>query len=625
MSAIFGIWNLNGDRINEDNVLMMKDILFPYGKDEQDIYIRDNIALACCLNKISKHSEKDTPVFTDPSKKIVFIADVLIFNRDELLADYKLTVNERISNNELLIAAYEKWGEDFPKYINGDFALAIWDNESLFLARDHLGVRPIYYYHDHSVFVFASDYRAIMALPFIPKNLSEKMICNTILNNNFFSNKYTFFEGIYALPQAHILKVNGNGITMKKYWTPGSGKKINLASEEDYYKTLYDMVLRAIQIRIADTNVKIGAQLSGGLDSGVVDIFANRELKKVNKELDVLFTWAPSYDDYEKQEKDANIFDERVFIEQICSQEDMKCVFFDFADAIKGYDKDQVRAVDAGRLIAQEHEVKYLGSKDIRLMLSGWGGDQSISHNASPFELFVHKEFRQYFKEIGILSKGSAFQYVKKIISSTILSTFRHLGYLSFEKSCYNSIKNNDSYKELKKYAKRRIKYSAIAPVKRIESGEIQTRTEVSAWMGAEYNVQYIYPFLDFHLIDFAMSIPRHMFLKNGINRYIFKRTFEGILPHDLCCYNSKLTDEARCTYIRSNKNFIANIDEYLEKLDKHLFSRYIDFNRAKATTNYLRMHSIVQREHALDKFFEFLYNAQKLLEWAKNKSKDSL
>lgn len=609
MSAIFGIWKLSGGSINGDHACKMKDILTPYGLDAQDTYIEGNIVLGSCLNKISIYSQKDIPIHSEQNGQIVLVADAQIYNRDELIYDYKLTDHKDISNNELIRAAYEKWGEDCPKYINGDFAFAIWENNKLIVVRDHLGVRPLYYYYNEAIFVFATDYRAILALPFVPKGVNEKMLYNILINHDILRKENTHFEGIYSLLPSHTLKIGKDGITLKKYWTPGSGKKIIYNTEEEYFKALYDMVSKAIKIRITNTNVKIGGQLSGGLDSAVIDILANRELKKENKELSALFTWAPSFEVYERQERD-----ERKFIEQICEREGFECTYFDIGQALATDDIDKIKAVDAGQLFAMTHEVESVSSKDIRLMLSGWGGDQGISHGANLFELFVHREWRYYFKEIRSLSQGSSFRFLKLIISSTVLSLLSHLGYLSFNKNDLVHIDNKDFRKSMKKYKTRTIKYSAIDPVKRMESGEIQIRTEISAWLGADYNVQYLFPFLDYHLVDFAMSTPRHMFYKNRVNRYIFRKTFEEILPKDLCYYIPK-DDIARCTYRKSKINDIEKANKLLEKkLSKTMFSRYLDFNKTRELISRLKKKENIPQEHRLRMLLEFFYNIQKLI-----------
>jgi len=617
MSAIFGIWNLNGSPINKVHADKMKEILTYYGMDIQDTYIHTNFVFGCCLNKINNFSQNDNPIFLDQNKEIVLVADALIYNRNELIKFLNLTENKNISNNELILLAYKKWGKDCPKYINGDFTFAIWDNNKITIVRDHIGIRPLYYYFDGSIFVFASDYRAILALPFVPKKINEKMIYNILINNEFRKNENTYFDGIFSLLPAHTLLIEKTGLLFHKYWTPGLEEKIKYSNEEEYFNALYDIVANAIKIRITNNNVDIGSEISGGLDSSVVTILANRELKKENRELSALFSWSPSFCTYEKQERD-----ERVFIENICKNEKLDCTFFDINEALNSYNKGKITAVDTGQLFALTKETEVMGSKNIRLMLSGWGGDQGISHKANLFELYINKEWRCFFKEARFLSKGSIFKFMKIVLANSVFILVRNINYFFIKKKYIDNVENISFYKSFQKYRKKPNKYQSFNLVNRLESGEIQTRTELSAWLGAEYNVQYLFPFLDYHVIDFALSIPTNMFFKNGINRYIFRKAFERILPYELCYYVHK-DDIARCTYRRSVVKNIETASELLEQcLNEKIFSKYLDFDKTRILINRLKKNEDIQKEHKLKTLLEFLYNIQKLLEAAE---KDAL
>jgi asparagine synthetase B (glutamine-hydrolysing) len=184
----------------------------------------------------------------------------------------------------------------------------------------------------------------------------------------------------------------------------------------------------------------------------------------------------------------------------------------------------------------------------------------------------------------------------------------------------YNdNIANKAFNKSNKKYRKKPIVYLGINPVKHLESGNIQTRTELTAMVGADYNVQYLFPFLDHNVVDFAMGIPRHLYYKNGISRYIFRKAFEGILPRDLCYYIPK-DDIARCTYFIDMMRKRNITKELLEKkLSKTMFDKYIDFNKAAALLNGLREKEDRPMELVLRKQLVTVYNVQKPMEAVEN------
>lgn len=234
------------------------------------------------------------PIYDDD--KLTLVCDALIWNRAELLDKLGLNSESNISTQALIMEAYEKWGKDCPKYINGDFAFAVWDkqNKQLFIARDHLGVRPLYYCFGGTTFAYATDYRALFALPFVVKQLNEIKLYSLLSNTYNIAPEATYFEEIKKLPQAHLLLVSEYGLKKRKYWTPGANGKIRFKTEEEYAKALFDVVNDAIKLRIENVKGGIGAELSGGLDSSGVTVLANREIKKTGQK-PFLLSWAPPF------------------------------------------------------------------------------------------------------------------------------------------------------------------------------------------------------------------------------------------------------------------------------------------------------------------------------------------
>lgn len=615
MSAIFGIWHLNGKLVEKNHLKEMKESLIKYGRDAQDIYIDDNIGFGSCINKISSAYQTEVPIHISEAQETILISDAQIYNRDELIEVYNLTDNKLISNNELLMKAYEKWLKEFPKYINGDFAIAIWkkENKELRIIRDHLGVRPLYYFYDGSTFAFATDYRAILSLPFIDVQINEVLLYRLISNNVILEAEDTYFKDVKKLKQSNLLKIDKTGLSGYKYWTPGAGKKIEYETEKEYFEALYNVVYEAIRRRIHSMNCEFGAQMSGGLDSSVITILVNRELLELNKEL-TLFSWSPSFEEVEKQPRD-----ERTFIEAVCNQEGLKCLYYDINKAINNKGLDKKLPIEAMNMSPLYQEIESMTSKGVRCIFTGWGGDQGISHRTNLFGLFVNRYWSYFFKEAYGLSKGSILRFGKIIISNTILQLFRLFNVFgNLEKRNIN-ISNKDFNKKMKKFNKKNILYFNIDPVKHIESGNIQTRTEMSAFIGAEYNVQYVFPFLDYNVVDFAMSIPRHMYYKNGINRYAYRKAFEGILPKELCYYIYK-DEVARPLASKNRINKYKEKEEVEDNLDRKIFSQYIDFNKVKKLLNDTNDDDKFRMKLRIKRSLQICYNIQKLLTYL-NKS----
>lgn len=573
MSAIFGIWHKNREPVDEKHLQKMQSKVSQYGRDDQDVYLDQNIGFGCCLNKWSKYSQEEIPVYKDVISEIFLVCDALIYNRDELIGKYCLTDNKAIPTQELLLAAYKKWGEDCAKYINGDFTFAIWEKqkEQLLLFRDHLGVRPIYYYNSESTFAFSTDYRALLAMPFVGKELNEKALFERLTKVLNFRSEDTYFANVKALPQAHVLHINNRSISKYKYWTPGKNGKIKYKTEEEYSEALYSLVKDAIEIRVRNADKKIGAQLSGGLDSSVITILANRELEAKGQKME-LFSWSPTYQTVAKKPND-----ERTLLEQVCGQENLTCILFDPELPLENI--DEIVPPGAGDLRVMRQECEILRKRGINFVLSGWGGDQGISHQANLFELLINGHGIHFFREIIRLSNSSLLRLTKLLYANTIYQLLKPYGVFGYQDKKIIRFIKDDFFKRMK-ISNKEVLYFSLSPVKHLESGYIQTRTEQSAWTDANHTIQHLYPFLDYRVIDFALTIPRYMYFKNGISRYIYREAFREILPKAIYRFMSK-DDIAKSTYFTGQlPETLINIIDTLGKLDRDIFSRYVDYDK---------------------------------------------
>lgn len=373
MSAIFGILNLDKTPVISSHMQKMQTVINHYGRDARDILIDKNIGLGCLLNRFSGNTSMDEPIYTDVSGNYTIIGDAEIYNREELIGFYQLSDNNQISTQALVLAAYKKWGIIFPKYINGDFVFVIWDKKKnqLLIARDHLGIRPIFYFYNNSTFAFATDFRALLSLPFVSKDLDEKYLFVNLQKICHFDPELTYFANIKELPQSNILQVDDKGLKKNKYWTPGKNGKIRFKTEQEYKDALFSLVSNAVSIRIKNTDRNIASELSGGLDSSVITILANKELLKKGKKIES-FSWSPSFDYMEKKEND-----ERLLLEQVCQRENISCTYYD--PSIPLINKNEILPPDGVDAPVMRQEREILAARNVTYVLSGWGGDQAIS------------------------------------------------------------------------------------------------------------------------------------------------------------------------------------------------------------------------------------------------------
>src|SRR2546425_624531 len=206
---------------------------------------------------------------------LVLAADARIDNRGELCS--LLPAPSDATDAELILAAYERWGEHCPEHLLGDFAFAIWDGrtERLFCARDHFGVKPLYYHHRPGrLFAFASEIKGLLALADIPRRLNETRVA-AYLVPLFEDKEVTFYEEILRLPPAHRLTVNRDGARTERYWALDPGHELRLGSDEAYAEAFRELFTDAVRCRLRSA-FPVGAMLSGGLDSSSIVCVARR-------------------------------------------------------------------------------------------------------------------------------------------------------------------------------------------------------------------------------------------------------------------------------------------------------------------------------------------------------------
>jgi asparagine synthase (glutamine-hydrolysing) len=582
MSGIFGIYNLGGEPAAEKYLLKMREKTAQYGRDGQDIFIDGNIGLGCCMSKFGANSQADVPVYTDKRQEMTLVCDALVWNRAELLDQLGLETDA--ATQALLLEAYQKWGADCPKYINGDFALAIWENEKkqLFIARDHLGIRPLYYFFDGSAFAFATDYRALLALSFVGKQLDEVRLYALLSNTYHIDPEATYFEHIKRLPQAHALCAGHSGLRKSKYWSPGVSGKVICNTEEEYAQTLYGLVADAVKLRVHGVSGQIGAELSGGLDSSVITILANREFAKTGGKLQPLYSWSPSWELLDQRPQD-----ERELIEAVCRQEGLSCTYDDPDDPLYA-DMNILPLPEAlGSWEIMWRELKLMSSRGAGYILSGWGGDDAASLRTGLYQILLEGYAGYFLRQAWWLAKGSPLRFIKVMAANTILQWFRPGSYFGNPNKNVPDIINREFGKKMKKLCKKDLFYFSVDPKRSIQSGMIQTRTEVSAWLDAEYNFQHLYPLLDYRVVNFALSVPRHLYYKQGVNRYVFRKAFADILPPEFGGYFIK-DDPAKTEFLRG-RHSADRLKEAIGLLDRGRFEPYIDWDKLEKAADACR------------------------------------
>jgi len=255
-------------------------------------WYKNNVYLGCGLQYITPQSLQEVLPYYDKKKGIAITADAIIDNREELFNLLNISVGDRnkVTDSELILACYEKWEKDCPKYLIGDFAFFIWNEkkQEIFCARDQVGTRTLYYYHNKDVFIFGTVMKAILNILKDKPNLNERWIADflalpLVIHESECSE--TIYNNIYQLPPAHTITINDSGVKKVKYWNPIKEVKVlKLKTDQDYEDAFKEVFFQAVHCRTRSLK-NIGIMLSGGMDSGSVASVAAMQLADENRRL----------------------------------------------------------------------------------------------------------------------------------------------------------------------------------------------------------------------------------------------------------------------------------------------------------------------------------------------------
>ena len=611
MSAITGIFYRDGRKVDPDQMKKMNDRLSHRGKDGSAIWCQGSVGLGHQMLWTTPESLQEKLPFHDEKAGLVITADARIDNRKELSQELFIEDKENVSDSYFILKSYEKWGEKCPEYLLGDFAFAIWDEneEKLFCARDHMGVKPFYYYLDDEMFVFGTEIKAILTLEDVPCELNKlKMAENLCLV--FDDKKITFYDKIIRLVPANFLFMDNKNFNIKKYWVLDIKKEINLDSNEEYSDAFLEIFTEAVKCRLRST-FPIGSLLSGGLDSSSIVGTAQKILSKTSN--NKLETYSATF------EKTPEC-DEQFFINKIIEAYDVKP---HFVEADKLSPLSQVNKVlwhleepyFTVNFYFHWHIHQQAQEQDVRIMLDGLDGDTTVSHGKRfEFDYFKSLKWIKGLKEVYMHSKRTKSNILKRHLFTYFLLPLipefiiRRLPITVPDMGSFNLI-NNDLARETNVKEKVKIygnKYRMARSSKSfhyliLNAGILQYILEIVDKSAAAANIEERYPFFDKRLIEFCLALPLEQKLNNGWSRIIMRRAMKNILPYEIKWREDKamLGPNFRKNLLIYEKNLIENllfnkeylIKDYVNIISLHnIFSRFI----SKKPTNTLSLFGVV-------------------------------
>lgn len=273
MSGIAGVWNLDGRPAERTVVAALASSIAHRGPDAFGLWIAGPVGLACHLLRVTPESAAETQPVTNGSASVL-VFDGRLDNREELLdAITGVDLTADSPDSALVLAAWRQWGDAFLARLHGDFALAAFDSraQTLLLARDPVGCRPLYYWTDGRSFVFASEIKGILAHPDVRCRPNQELLADFLLLDRlpYDDDGETFFQGVQAVRPGYCVRVGPENQTTERFWDFNPRGQLRYRTSSDYADRLRELLIQAVRRRVRSAG-PVAVSASGGLDSSVV-------------------------------------------------------------------------------------------------------------------------------------------------------------------------------------------------------------------------------------------------------------------------------------------------------------------------------------------------------------------
>jgi asparagine synthase (glutamine-hydrolysing) len=549
MSAIAGLWRTEGQPVDRHEVDRMAAALAHRAPDGTHAWHAGPVAMAHGARWTTPEARHERQPLTSRAGNVV-VADARLDNRAELLATLGLSASTAadVGDGQLILRAYERWGQECVPRLVGDFAFALWDagRRQLFAARDVMGVKPLYYHQAPGVFLFSSEIKALLASPLVPYRLNAARVADYLVGH-LDDGAGTLYRDVCRLPAAHTLTVGHAGLQIRRYWSWNSTREIRLGSDGAYAEAFRACFTEAVQSRLRSSH-PVGSLLSGGLDTSSI-VATARHLRRAAGagRLDTFTAIFPGL-----PEADLRVIDERPFVDAVVAQGglqphyvrgDLLSPLTDVERALWHLDE----AFVAPNLYL--HWALYGAARDhgVRCLLDGIDGDTTVSHGLERFgELALGGRVPTLARELRALAGrygvGTASLFYRFALPPLIPAWARHGAGLRRPDPLAGSIVSRALARrtglvERLRDSERRQRHPASAREahrRALGAPYISVVLEMADKAAAAFGIEPRYPFFDRRLMELCLALPADQKLRAGWTRAVLRQAMGGLLPEQV-------------------------------------------------------------------------------------------
>lgn len=553
MCGISGIISLHPNNpVDLKTLTGMTDSITHRGPDDHGIFITNEVGLGARRLSIIDLVGGHQPIHNeDKTMWIVFNGEIYNYRTLRNLAEQKGHIFITKSDTEVILHLYEEFGAECLNYLTGIFAIAIWDDykKELFVARDKMGIKPLYYSQTKNFLVFGSEMKVLMQHPEIHREINLNSL-NQYLTFEYVPTPNTILKNVYRLEPGHFFQHNTSGFKIKKYWQPDlQGSEVNHPVDLETEKEKLYTTLEAVVTEELVSDVPVGVFLSGGLDSSTVAAFAAQNVGRQVDSFSIAFKEA-SFDESHHARKVANhlglkhheiIVDSQMAIDLIPN-------LADYLDEPFG-DSSFIPTFILSRFASQH----------LKVVLGGDGSDELFAGYPT---LIAHQVFFIYQKLFPEIFRAKIFPNLARFLPVSFndisfdfklrrflngegkpllerhhswLGSFTNLEKKSlFKKEIHSALENTfePTYRHNKNcFAENDLNKILYNDLKMYLEGDILFKID-RASMANSLEVRV--PFLNERIIDLAMNLPLNLKLNRLTGKYLLKKIMTPILPEKI-------------------------------------------------------------------------------------------
>jgi len=485
------------------------------------------------------------------------------------------------SDTEVIIHLYEEHGVDCLKYLNGQFAFAVWDkkNDKFFVARDRVGIRPLFYTFVNGSMLFASEIKSLFTDSRVKREI-DPFALDQIFTFWMTISPRTAFKDVQELPPGHYMVFEKGDCKIEKYWDLDFTPERNEKSEEEYAEELKDLLIDSTRLRLR-ADVSVGAYLSGGLDSSVITALIKKYTNNPLRTFSVAFH-DEVYDESKYQQE---------MIEHLNTDHSViKCSYSDigkaFPDIIWHAETPILRTAPAPLYMLS----KLVRDNGYKVVLTGEGADEILAG----YDIFKEAKVRKFLgrnpdSKFRPLILKRLYPYLKNSPTKSLQYSKAFFGVNTNDYSgrYYSHIPRWDLTSKSKLFFSDHMKeelngYNNIDDLSVLLSNDIDSfdylsksqyleiKTLLSSYllssqgdrMAMGNSVEGRFPFLDHRVIEFCCKLPPNLRMQTLTEKYILKKSMKGLLPESI-------TKRTKQPYMApdSKSFFEGGTPEYVEEM----------------------------------------------------------